>query len=215
MTATSRAVRPNRPSNRRALPSCSAARSACWAYAAPLAAPAGNARMPGDPEIDRDVKLGKLDFANVSAQAAEILVALKRLGEPLAPKEEAFLAQNKSVSLAEFEAVAEDEGAGAVARGEGGRAVGADRLPRVHRGAVGDTPQFDGPAQCDLRVGDATYMPRTLAAPSPTTAEREKRKEREEKREKNFGARVARAAATGYLHREGQNWALGWCFLTE
>ena len=61
-------------------------------------------------EIDRDVKLGKLDFANVSAQAAEILVALKRLGEPLGPKEEAFLAQNKSVSLAEFEAVAEDEG---------------------------------------------------------------------------------------------------------
>ena len=61
-------------------------------------------------EIDRDVKLGKLDFASVSAQAAEILVALKRLGEPLAPKEEAFLAQNKSVSLAEFEAVAEDEG---------------------------------------------------------------------------------------------------------
>ena len=61
------------------------------------------------------------------------------------------------------------------------------------------------PAQCDLRVGDATYMPRTLAAPSPTTAEREKRKEREEKREKKFGARVARAAAAGYLHREGQN----------
>ena len=24
---------------------------------------------------------------------------------------------------------------------------------------------------------------------------------------------VARAAATGYLNREGQNWALGWCFL--
>ena len=62
-----------------------------------------------------------------------------------------------------------------------------------------------GPAQCDLRVGDATYMPRTLAAPSPTTAEREKRKEREEKIEKKFGARVARAATTGYLHREGQN----------
>ena len=61
------------------------------------------------------------------------------------------------------------------------------------------------PAQCDSRVGDMTYMPRTLAAPSPTTAEREKRKEREEKREKKFGARYARAATTGYLHREGQN----------
>ena len=61
-------------------------------------------------EIDRDVKLGKLDFGTVSSQAAEILVALKRLGEPLAPKEEAFLQQNKSASLAEFEAVAEDSG---------------------------------------------------------------------------------------------------------
>ena len=39
-------------------------------------------------EIDRDVKLGKLDFSTVSSQAAEILVALKKLGEPLEPKEE-------------------------------------------------------------------------------------------------------------------------------
>eukprot|EP01045_Picozoa_sp_COSAG04_P018182 COSAG04_NODE_1664_length_6014_cov_7.936422_6_plen_58_part_00 len=55
------------------------------------------------------------------------------------------------------------------------------------------------------RPANAAYMPRTLAARSPTTAEREKRKEREERREKKFGARVARAATTGYLHREGQN----------
>ena len=50
----------------------------------------------------------------------------------------------------------------------------------------------DGPAQCDPRVGDATYMPRTLAARSPTTAEREKRKERREEREKIRRARSAR-----------------------
>ena len=61
-------------------------------------------------EIDRDVKLGKLDFATVSDQAAEILVALKKLGEPLEPKEEKFLQQHKSASLSEFEAVAEDAG---------------------------------------------------------------------------------------------------------
>ena len=92
-------------------------------------------------EIDRDVKLGKLDFSTVSSQAAEILVALKKLGEPLEPKEEVrarphgshpflllcanasplvscpalctsqnFLAQHKSTSLADFEAVADDSG---------------------------------------------------------------------------------------------------------
>ena len=47
-------------------------------------------------------------------------------------------------------------------------------------------------------------MPRTLAAPSPTTVEREKRKEREEKREKKFGARVARAATTGVYIARGK-----------
>ena len=92
-------------------------------------------------EIDRDVKLGKLDFSTVSSQAAEILVALKKLGEPLEPKEEVrarphgshpflllcanasplascpalctsqnFLAQHKSTSLADFEAIADDSG---------------------------------------------------------------------------------------------------------
>ena len=61
-------------------------------------------------EMDRDVKLGKLDAAVVAEQVTEILVALKKLGEPLAPKEEAFLQQHKSASLSEFEAVAEDSG---------------------------------------------------------------------------------------------------------
>lgn len=55
--------------------------------------------------IDRDVKLGKIEFASVSAQAAEILIALKKLGEHLEPSEEAFLAQNKTASMADFEAV--------------------------------------------------------------------------------------------------------------
>jgi hypothetical protein len=61
-------------------------------------------------EIDQDVKLKKVEFAAVADQAAEILVALKKLGEPLKPKEEAFLQQNLSASLAQFEAVAEDAG---------------------------------------------------------------------------------------------------------
>lgn len=61
-------------------------------------------------EIDRDVKLGKMEFATVSDQAAEILVALKKLGEPLEPKEEKFLQGHKSASLSEFEAVAADHG---------------------------------------------------------------------------------------------------------
>ena len=62
------------------------------------------------------------------------------------------------------------------------------------------------PAQCDLRVGDATYLPRTLAATSPTSVAAAA-----------WvgwalcagchviGARYARAATTEYLHREGPN----------
>ena len=61
-------------------------------------------------EMDRDVKLGKRDADSVTAQAVEILVALKRLGEPLSDKENAFLQQHKSASMAEFEAVDEDSG---------------------------------------------------------------------------------------------------------
>ena len=37
-------------------------------------------------------------------------MALKKLGEPLQPKEEKFLEQHKSASLSEFEAVAADAG---------------------------------------------------------------------------------------------------------
>ena len=46
-------------------------------------------------EIDREVKQGKLDADAVALQASEILVALKKLGEPLLSKEEAFLQQHK------------------------------------------------------------------------------------------------------------------------
>ena len=38
------------------------------------------------------------------------MVALKKLGEPLEPKEEKFLQGQKSASLSEFEAVAADHG---------------------------------------------------------------------------------------------------------
>lgn len=56
-------------------------------------------------EIDRDIKLGKLDEAIGGPQAVEILVALKRLGDQILPKEEAFLQAHMSQSMAEFEAV--------------------------------------------------------------------------------------------------------------
>lgn len=60
-------------------------------------------------QIDEDVRLGKMDKETMGEQVAEILVALKKLKEPLAPKEERFLQQHKSASLSEFEAV-EDSG---------------------------------------------------------------------------------------------------------
>ncbi|KAL1519976.1 hypothetical protein AB1Y20_023460 [Prymnesium parvum] len=56
-------------------------------------------------EIDRDVKLGKVSFETVSSQASEILVALKKLGEKLSAKEEAFLQKHMSQTLSSFEEV--------------------------------------------------------------------------------------------------------------
>ena len=56
-------------------------------------------------EMERDCKLGKLSKDAYDCAAAEMLVALKKLGEGLSPTEEAFLAANKSASLSEFEAV--------------------------------------------------------------------------------------------------------------
>ena len=46
-----------------------------------------------------------LTYSLACLQAAEILIALKKLGEPLDSKEEAFLAQNRTASMADFEAV--------------------------------------------------------------------------------------------------------------
>lgn len=55
-------------------------------------------------------QLGKLEFATVSDQAAEILVALKKLGEPLEPKEETFLKKHTNATLREFESVSDSSG---------------------------------------------------------------------------------------------------------
>ena len=56
-------------------------------------------------EMERDVKLGKLAAEAFDGMKSEMLVALKKLGEPLSASEEAFLGANKSASLSEFEAV--------------------------------------------------------------------------------------------------------------
>ena len=61
-------------------------------------------------ELDRDVRLGKLSVEECSAQASEILVALKKLGETLQPKEEAFLQQHKTETLSAFEEVHDTDG---------------------------------------------------------------------------------------------------------
>ena len=59
--------------------------------------------------LDRDVKLGKFALADVAPQVCEILTALKKLGEPLDSKEEAFLASQTTAgsSLADFVAVSD------------------------------------------------------------------------------------------------------------
>ena len=56
-------------------------------------------------EMERDVKLGKLAAEAFDGMKSEMLVALRKLGEPLSASEEAFLGANKSASLSEFEAV--------------------------------------------------------------------------------------------------------------
>jgi len=62
--------------------------------------------------LKRDVKLYKLPQEHFTQQAVEILTALKRLGETLSGEESAFLAQNMTASLSEFEKVEADIGAG-------------------------------------------------------------------------------------------------------
>jgi len=56
------------------------------------------------------VKLGKVTKEAYTTQAVEILTALKKLNEKLTDDEEAFLTENRSKAMAEFESVENDMG---------------------------------------------------------------------------------------------------------
>jgi len=55
-------------------------------------------------------KLGKISNEDFTQQTAEILTALKKLGEKISDQEEAFLQENKTKAMSEFESVANDMG---------------------------------------------------------------------------------------------------------
>ncbi|XP_067951073.1 protein LZIC-like [Watersipora subatra] len=59
-------------------------------------------------EVRRDEKVGKLQKDTAMHLALEILTALRKLGETLTPEEEAYLKQNSSSSLRQFEQVTSD-----------------------------------------------------------------------------------------------------------
>ncbi|EDV23899.1 Protein LZIC [Trichoplax sp. H2] len=61
-------------------------------------------------EIERDGKIGKLAVDVYKQQKLEILTALKKLGDKLSPEESAFLADNATASLNQFEQVSGDIG---------------------------------------------------------------------------------------------------------
>lgn len=63
-------------------------------------------------EIRRDEKVGKLSSDVATQQSVEILTALKKLGESLTPEEEAYLQNNSSASLKQFEQVSGDLASG-------------------------------------------------------------------------------------------------------
>ncbi|KAK3106584.1 hypothetical protein FSP39_023101 [Pinctada imbricata] len=63
-------------------------------------------------EISRDAKIGKIQQSTATAQSVEILTALKKLGESLSPEEEAYLQENSSASLKQFEQVSGNLGSG-------------------------------------------------------------------------------------------------------
>ncbi|BFZ22847.1 hypothetical protein BsWGS_25886 [Bradybaena similaris] len=63
-------------------------------------------------DISRDEKIGKMPKQLALQQSVEILTALKKLGELLTPAEEAYLQQNSSASLREFEHVSTEIGSG-------------------------------------------------------------------------------------------------------
>lgn len=54
--------------------------------------------------------MGKLSKDVAIQQSVEILTALKKLGEALSPEEEAYLQNNSSASLKQFEQVSGDLG---------------------------------------------------------------------------------------------------------
>ncbi|KAM8829380.1 protein LZIC [Synchiropus picturatus] len=56
-------------------------------------------------EMDRDVIVGKLSRDNYTQQKLEILTALRKLGEKLTADDEAFLAENATATLSQFEKV--------------------------------------------------------------------------------------------------------------
>ena len=63
--------------------------------------------------IQMNHRLGKLTKEQATQQTVEVLVALKKLGEPLSSEEQRFLEKNASSAMAEFDSVNEEMGAGA------------------------------------------------------------------------------------------------------
>ena len=61
-------------------------------------------------KVERDAKIGKLQPDVAKQQKAEILAALRKLGESLQPEEEEFLEGNLNASLRQFEKVSENIG---------------------------------------------------------------------------------------------------------
>eukprot|EP01108_Squamamoeba_japonica_P009167 TRINITY_DN8459_c0_g1_i1.p1 TRINITY_DN8459_c0_g1~~TRINITY_DN8459_c0_g1_i1.p1 ORF type:complete len:190 (-),score=74.99 TRINITY_DN8459_c0_g1_i1:16-585(-) len=55
--------------------------------------------------LEREHKLGKISDGAFTQQALELLTALKRLGQELSAREEAFLGDNQTAALASFEKV--------------------------------------------------------------------------------------------------------------
>jgi uncharacterized protein (UPF0335 family) len=60
--------------------------------------------------LQTGVKLGKVTKEAYTAQALEILTALKKLNEKLSDEEESFLQENKTKAMSEFESVQNDMG---------------------------------------------------------------------------------------------------------
>jgi len=56
-------------------------------------------------QVERDSKVGKLSPETYVTQKSEILVALRKLGEPLTAQEEQFLASNTNDQMQQFERV--------------------------------------------------------------------------------------------------------------